>query len=54
MLNEAVDFQYMNILIVVITILFLAVCWGGFYFFVKFKKRDDARRQSFRDYHEKN
>lgn len=47
MLNEKVDFDNLNITIAVITVLFLTVMWGSFYFFVRFKRRDDARRQKF-------
>ncbi len=47
MLNEKVDFDNLNITIAVITVLFLTVMWGGFYFFVRFKRRDDARRANF-------
>lgn len=53
MLNEKVDFQYMNIFLVVCGVLFLTVMWGGFYFFVRFKRRDDAKRQRFQQIHGK-
>ena len=51
MLNEKVDFQYMNQFLIVCGILFLTLMWGGFYFFVRFKKRDDAGRSKFKEIH---
>ena len=51
MLNEKVDFQFLNVFIVVCGVVFLAVMWGGFYFFVRFKKRDDTYRHRFQDIH---
>lgn len=51
MLNEKVDFQFLNVFIVVCGVLFLIVMWGGFYFFVRFKKRDDAYRKRFAEIH---
>lgn len=35
--------------IVFVAIAFLLVMWGGFYFFDRFKKRDDVRREKFID-----
>ncbi len=54
MLNEKVDFQFMQSFVIVLTILFLAAMWGGCYFFFRFKKRDDAYRNRFQDIHGEN
>ena len=51
MLNEKVDFQFMNVFMVVCGVAFLVVMWGGFYFFVRFKRRDDAKRHQFQEMH---
>lgn len=51
MLNEKVDFQYLNIFVVFLGIVFLTVMWGSFYYFVRFKKKDDAYRGRFKDIH---
>lgn len=51
MLNEKVDFQFMNIFLAVCCVVFLVVMWGGFYFFVRFKRRDDAKRKQFQEIH---
>lgn len=49
MLNEAVDFKYLNVLIIASGIIFMIIMWGSFFLFHKFKGRDDARRQNFKD-----
>ena len=41
----------MNQFLIVCGILFLTLMWGGFYFFVRFKKRDDAGRSKFKEIH---
>ncbi|MBS1701209.1 MAG: hypothetical protein JST12_06080 [Armatimonadetes bacterium] len=51
MLNEKVDFQFLQQFVVVCCILFLIVLWGSFYFFTRFKKKDDAYRHRFVDMH---
>lgn len=34
-------------LIIFVAVAFLTVMWGGFYFFDRFKKRDDVKREDF-------
>jgi heme/copper-type cytochrome/quinol oxidase subunit 2 len=48
-MHETITNGQLNFIIAVFGGLFLLVMWGGFYFFVRFKKRDDARREKFTD-----
>lgn len=45
MLNEANDPNVVMLQIIVSAIAFLSLMWGAFYFFVRFKRKDDAFRE---------
>ncbi len=49
MLNESVDFKNLYVIITAAGVLFLSVMWGGFYYFTRLKKKDEEKRQKFRD-----
>lgn len=44
---EATTLQDHIGLIIFVTIAFLTVMWGSFYFFVQFKKKEDIKLQKF-------
>jgi heme/copper-type cytochrome/quinol oxidase subunit 2 len=52
-MNETLSPAQLNFIIIFFGGLFLLVMWGSFYFFVRFKRKDDARRDRFNDEHTK-